>query len=54
MKDFVLGIAVALLVARAVLIVTDIGAVGLWIGVITLALAMVAVDLYRRQGHRHA
>ena len=54
MKDLVLWIAVALMALGAMLIAIDVGAVGLWIGVITLGIAMVAVDRYRRQGHRHA
>ncbi len=47
-------IAVALLLTGAVLLVAGVGAPGLWIAVITVGIALVAVDGYRRrQGHRH-
>lgn len=46
-------IAVALLLTGAVLLVTDVGAAGLWIAVITVGVALVVVDGYRRQQGRH-
>ena len=48
-------IAVALMLTGAVLLVTGVGAAGLWIGVITIGMALVAMEARRhRQGHRHA
>jgi membrane-bound ClpP family serine protease len=47
-------IAVALLLTGAVLLVADVGAAGLWIAVITIGIALVAIDGYRRrQGQHH-
>lgn len=48
-------IAVSLMLLGAVLLVAGVGAAGLWIAVIAVGIALVAVDLYRRrQGPRHA
>jgi hypothetical protein len=48
-------IAVALTLTGAILLVTDVGAAGLWIAVITIGIALVAIEAYRnRQGHHHA
>jgi hypothetical protein len=47
--------AVALMLTGAILLVTDVGAAGLWIAVITIGIALVAVEAYRnRQRHHHA
>jgi hypothetical protein len=43
-------IAVALMLTGAVMLVTDVGAAGLWIAVITIGIALVAIEAYR---HRH-
>jgi len=38
----------------AVLLVADVGAAGLWIAAITVGIALVATDGYRRRhGHNH-
>jgi len=47
-------IAVVLMLAGAVMIVADVGATGLWIAVIAVGIAVVAVDAYRRQRQHHA
>ena len=48
-------IAVALMLTGAVLIVADVGPAGLWIAVITIGIALVAIEGYRRrQGQHHA
>ena len=44
-------VAAVLLLVAAVLLVTGVGAAGLWIGVITIGIALVAVDTHR---HRRA
>ena len=46
-------IAVALLLTSAVLLVADVGAAGLWIAVITIGIALVAIDAYRRRQRQH-
>jgi hypothetical protein len=46
-----LWIAVVLMVIGAVMLIVDIGASGLWIGVIAVGIAVVAIDRTRRQ-HR--
>jgi hypothetical protein len=39
----------------AVMLVADVGAAGLWIAVITIGLALVAIDVgRRRKGQHHA
>jgi hypothetical protein len=39
----------------AVMLVLGVGAAGLWIAVITVGIALVAIDAYRnRHGHHHA
>jgi hypothetical protein len=43
----VLWIAIALLLVGAILLVAGVGAAGLWIGVITVGIALVAVDRAR-------
>ncbi len=48
-------IAVALMLTGAVMLVAGVGAAGLWIAVITIGIALVAIDAYRhRQGEHHA
>ena len=54
MKQPLIWIAVALMLTGAILLVTDIGAAGLWIAVITIGIVMVATDAYRnREQHHH-
>ena len=43
-------IAVPILLLGAAMLLADIGASGLWIAVITVGIALVAIDAYR---HRH-
>ncbi len=45
-------IAVPILLLGAAMLLADIGASGLWIAVITVGIALVAVDAYRRT-HPH-
>jgi hypothetical protein len=48
-------IAVALMLTGAVMLVADVGAAGLWIAVITIGVAWVAIEAYlNRQRHHHA
>ena len=55
MRQPLIWIAVALMLTGAVLLVAGVGAAGLWIGVITIGIALVAIDAYRRrQGQHHA
>ena len=55
MRHFVTWIAVALMLAGVVMLVFGGGAAGLWIAVITVGIALVAIESYRnRQGHHHA
>ena len=42
-------VAVPLMLLGAAMILADIGASGLWISVITVGIALVAVDLLRRK-----
>ncbi len=52
MRKPLIGVAVALMLVGAVMLVLGGGAAGLWIGVITVGIAVVAIELYRnRQGH---
>jgi hypothetical protein len=54
MRQTLLLIAAALMLIGAVLLMAGIGAPGLWITVITLGIALVALDSYRsRHGHDH-
>ena len=54
MKQPLIWIAVALMLTGTILLVTDIGAAGLWIAVITIGIAMVAIAAYRnREQHHH-
>jgi hypothetical protein len=55
MRQPLIWIAVALMLTGAIMLVADIGASGLWIAVITIGIAWVAIEGYRnRQGHHHA
>lgn len=55
MRQPLIWVAVALLLVGAILLVAGIGAAGLWIGVIAVGIALVAIEGYRgRQGHHHA
>jgi membrane-bound ClpP family serine protease len=55
MRHFVTWIAVALMLIGAVMLVADVGVAGLGIAVITIGIAMVAIDAYRqRPGQHHA
>ena len=52
MRQPLTWIAVALMLVGAVLLVTGVGATGLWIAVIAVGVALVAVELYlERTGH---
>jgi hypothetical protein len=42
-----LGVAVALMVVGAVMLVAGFGAPALWIGVVTVGIALTAIDLTR-------
>ena len=48
----VLGIAIALMLVGAVMLVAGQGASGLWIAVITVGIAVVAFNLSRRNSVR--
>ncbi|WP_157611070.1 hypothetical protein [Terrabacter sp. Soil810] len=55
MRQPLIWVAVALLLVGAVLLVADVGASGLWIAVITVGIALVAIESRRRrQGQHHA
>lgn len=53
MRQPLTWIAVALLLTGAVLLVADVGEAGLWIAVITIGIAVVAIDGYRRRQRQH-
>jgi hypothetical protein len=52
MRQPLIWIAVPLMLIGAVLLVTGVGAAGLWIAVITVGIALVAIDGYRRRQSR--
>jgi hypothetical protein len=55
MRQPLTWIAAALMLTGAVMLVVDVGATGLWIAVVTLGIALVAIQTYRnRQQHHHA
>jgi hypothetical protein len=55
MRQPLIWIAVPLMLIGAILLVAGLGAAGLWIAVIAVGIALVALDLYRRrEGPRHA
>lgn len=55
MRQPLIWSAVVLMLTGAILLVADVGAAGLWIAVITIGIALVAIEAYRnRQGHHHA
>ena len=54
MRQPLTWIAVALMLTGAVMLVADVGVAGLWIAVITIGIALVAIDAYRhRLGQHH-
>jgi hypothetical protein len=53
MRQPLIWIAVALMLTGAVLLVADVGAAGLWIALITVGIALVATDGYRRRHAQH-
>ena len=53
MRQPLTWIAVALVLTGAILLVADVGAAGVWIAVITIGIALVAIDGYRRRQGRH-
>ena len=53
MGHFVTWIAVALMLIGAVMLVADVGVAGLWIAVITIGIALVAIDSYRQRQRQH-
>ena len=54
MRHALTWVAVVLLLTGATLLVAGVGAPGLWIAVITIGIALVAIDGYqRRQGQQH-
>jgi len=53
MGHFVTWIAVALMLIGAVMLVADVGVAGLWIAVITIGIALVAIDAYRQRQRQH-
>ncbi|MGO4597163.1 hypothetical protein [Terrabacter sp. 2RAF25] len=55
MSNSLIWIAVVLMLAGAFMLVTGIGAAGLWIATISIGIALVAFETYRRRpGRRHA
>ena len=54
MRQPLIWIAVALMLFGAVMLVAGGGGAGLWIAVITVGIALVAIDsVRRRRGHHH-
>lgn len=54
MSQPLIWIAVPLMLIGAVMLVTGVGAAGLWIAVIAVGIVLVAIELYRRrEGLRH-
>jgi uncharacterized membrane-anchored protein len=54
MRQALIWIAVALMLIGAVLLVTDVGVALLWIAVIAVGAALVAIEAYRRrEGQPH-
>lgn len=49
MSQPLMWIAVPLMLIGAVLLVAGVGAAGLWIAVIAVGIALVAINLYRRR-----
>ena len=53
MRNLLTWIAAVLLLVSAALLVAGVGAPGLWIAVITVGLAVVAIDGYARRQRHH-
>ena len=53
MRHFMTWIAMALMLIGAVMLVADVGVAGLWIAVITIGIALVAIDAYRQPQRQH-
>ena len=53
MQHLLTWIAVVLLIGGAVLLVAGVGAPGLWIAVIAVGIAVVAIDSYRHRQRQH-
>jgi hypothetical protein len=54
MRQPLIWLAVALMLTGAVLLILGVGATSLWIAVITVGIALVAIDGYRhREGPHH-
>jgi hypothetical protein len=54
MRQPLIWLAVALMLTGAVLLIVGVGATSLWIAVITVGIALVAIDGYRhREGPHH-
>jgi hypothetical protein len=53
MRQPLTWIAMALMLTGAVLLVTDVGVAGLWIAVITVGIALVAIEAYRHRERQH-
>jgi membrane-bound ClpP family serine protease len=53
MRQPLIWIAVLLMLAGAVMLVVDVGAPGLWIGLVGLGIALVVVGAYRRNEGQH-
>lgn len=54
MRQPLIWIAVVLMITGAVMLVANVGVAGLWIAVITIGIALVAIETYRhRQGQHH-
>jgi hypothetical protein len=53
MRQPLIWIAAALMLAGAVMLVLGVGAAGLWIAVITVGIAVVAIDGYRHRREPH-
>ena len=53
MRNALSWTAVVLLLTGAVLLVAGVGAPGVWIAVITIGIALAAIDGYRRREGQH-
>jgi hypothetical protein len=53
LRQPLLWIAAAIILIGAVMLVADVRAAGLWVAVITIGIAVVVVDAYRRRQAQH-